>query len=40
MPDRSSPLDAIDFTKNNWPIFAAGAEKHLADVKVSRKKQR
>ncbi|GAX85199.1 hypothetical protein CEUSTIGMA_g12618.t1 [Chlamydomonas eustigma] len=33
IPDKSSPLDAIDFTKNNWPIFAVGAEKHLVEVK-------
>ena len=30
----SSPLDALDLTKANWPIFAEGAEKHLREVKV------
>eukprot|EP00798_Chlamydomonas_sp_ICE-L_P015746 gene15746-21868_t len=32
MPSEESPLDAVDFTKKTWPIYADGAEKHLEDV--------
>lgn len=34
MPVHDSPVEALDFTKDNWPLFAEGAQKHLEGVKV------